>query len=139
MAHIQLLARIEKMNEGDQITTDELIENWESVFKFYDNLIENGFKLQPIRLLIRYIIDKGYSKKYFGGTSFYTLLISIPTDRQINYTKTLQIKFDELTQTVSFNYKDKSRNLKNLEWSIECQATEIIDTFEHFLNKNWTK
>lgn len=133
-----------KMNEDDKITTEELIGNWNRILKFYDNLIDQGFKLRPIRFLVRHIIEQEYSRAIYGGTSLYNLILSLPTDNEIDYTKTLQVEFDKPTQTVRFNYHDKPRNERtkeNRDWSTECQATEIVDTFEHFLNehKEWKK
>jgi hypothetical protein len=132
------------MKEGDKITTEELIENWNTILKFYDSLIDQGLKLRPIRFLVRHIIEQGYSNVIYGGTSLYNLLISLPTGNQIDYTKTVQVKYDQLTQTAEFNYHDKPRNERTKEnrgWTMECQATELIDTFEHFLNEHedWEK
>jgi hypothetical protein len=133
-----------KMNEGDKITTEELIKNWNRILNFYDNLIDQGSKLRPLRFLVRYIIEQDYSNEIYGGTSLYNLLLSLPTENKIDYTKTLHVEYDQLTQTVKLNYHDKPRNERtreNRDWTIECQATEIVDTFEHFLNEHedWKK
>lgn len=132
------------MKEGDKITNENLIENWNRILKFYDSLIDQKFKLRPIRFLVRYIIEQGYSKEIYGGTSLYNLLLSLPTDKKIDYTKTLQVGYDQQTQTIKLNYHNKpgnERTKENRAWTIECQATEIVDTFEYFLNEHedWKK
>lgn len=127
------------MNEGDAVSQDNIIDNWEHILHFYDGLIDSSFKLRPIRFLIRYITEQGYSKKIHGGTSMYSLLISLPVDNRIDYTKTLIINYDEQTQHIEFVYHDKprmDRKKENIDWSITCQGSEIIDTFNHFLNEN---
>lgn len=107
---------------------------WNSILEFYNSLISNGFKLRPIRFIVRHIIDKGYSKVMHPGTSMYSLLISIPKDGVINYDRTLKISYDNLKQTLNFVYSNKG--IKHYE---SCQATEGIDTLEHFFNsfKEW--
>ncbi len=130
------------MNEGATITKDQLTENWNRIFGFYESLVKQGSSLKPIKHLVQHIIKQGHSTKLYGGTSLYSLLISIPVDGRINYTKTLHVSYEQMIQVVTFTYHNKPRNLRteeNRDWSVECQATEAIDTFEHFLNehKDW--
>jgi len=128
------------MNEGDLIKETELLKSWMETLQFFDDMIENSHKVRSIRFLVRHIIDKGYSKKMVPGTSLFSLLISIPKDNTIDYSKTLQVSFNDITQKVEFNYRNydglerNADNLKNsLKWSDYCEQTEVIDTFEHFL------
>lgn len=128
------------MKEGGQVSTRELALSWEEVLAFYDNLIDRqNFKLRPVRLLVRYIIEAGFSEYFYAGTSLYSLLISLPTMGRINFKKTLRVSYNQLKQTVTFEYWDCDRNQHNRDnkrWSVECQVTEVIDTFESFLMEN---
>jgi len=128
------------MNEGNLITESELLKSWRETLHFFDDMIENGHKVRSIRFLVRHIIDKGYSKRLVPGTSLFSLLISIPTNNTVDYSKTLQVSFNDLTQKVEFNYRNytglerSSDNLKkSLRWSEYCEQTEVVDVFEHFL------
>jgi len=131
------------MNEGEIITKDNLATAWDSVLNFYDNLIENNLKLRPIRFVVRHIIDKGYNKAIFPGTSLYSLLISIPRDNRVNYDKTLTIQYDELANVLKFKFIDWTgldRNTADrkqyLKWEDTCQATEGVALIEAFFADN---
>jgi hypothetical protein len=132
-----VLAGIQKiMKEGDKISNIKLTKNWDETLKFYDDLISKNFNLRPIRFLIRHIISNNYSDKLFSGTSLYDLLISLPENDKVNFNKTLKINFNQKNQIVKFNYSQLDRFEKtkqNQTWTIECQATEINETFEYFL------
>jgi hypothetical protein len=132
----------EYLLEGDKVSSSDLKSKWSETLSFYDEMINNGHSLRPIRFLIRHIIDRGFDELYFPGTSLFTLLISVPADNKINFDKTLSVQVDELTNTVNFKYKDLTglnrQNEKDLEkslkWSETCQLTEASDTFEYFLS-----
>jgi hypothetical protein len=131
------------MHEGEIITKDSLITEWDRVLTFYDDLIQNNFKLRPIRFIVKHIVEKGYNKALFPGTSLYSLLISIPRDNRVNYDKTLMIQYDELTELLKFKFIDKTglnrqtadRN-QYLKWEETCQATEGIALMETFFADN---
>ncbi|MCF8278572.1 MAG: hypothetical protein K9J17_17725 [Flavobacteriales bacterium] len=126
------------MTEGKVTTAEQLNDKWLQTLTMFDKLIdEQGMKLRPLRFLIRHIVEQGYSKSLYVGTSLYNLLISLPSDGRIDYSKTLRIEYDQLTQKVKFSYKDNSVD----NWNEECQATEAIDMFEDFLIKEteWNK
>lgn len=132
------------MNEGDKILTSELVQKWHDTLKFYDEMIEGGRKLRPLRFLVRYIIECEYSIDLYPGTSHFNLSISIPTNQRIDYRKTLNIDYDQLSQKVNLKYWDckrGERTKENLNWSTQCEATEINDAFEFFLteNRDWKK
>lgn len=126
---------------GDVISEIELEESWEDILSTFDMLIDNGHKLRPIRFLIRHVIEKGYSKNLYAGSSLYSLLISLPIDMTIDFTKTLRVEMDWLTPTVKFQYQCKFPRPKEPEWIETCQPTEIIDIFEYFLQTqdDWGK
>lgn len=97
---------------------------------------------------MEHILDAGYSTGLFPGTSAYSLLISIPLEGKVNYKHTLHIGFDELAQVVTLTMKiwptqqRSSEDLKDAtKWSTTCQPSELIDSFEHFLNEypDWSR
>jgi hypothetical protein len=131
------------MEEGEIVTADSLREEWSRVLSMYDMLIDNRHKLRPIRFIIRHIIDHGYDSTLFPGTSLYSLLISIPTNNKVNYNKTLQIGFDQRTETLKFTFSDSTgwdRQTmdikKRIKWRETCQATEGTSLLEFFLTDN---
>lgn len=129
------------LTQGDEITSTNLKEKWKETLDIYDLMIEGGHQLRPIRNLVRYIIDKGYDNYYFSGTSLFSLLISIPIENKVNYTKTLKVEIDQIRSIVKFNYRDwtgldRNNNAdfdKSLKWSDTCQLSESCDTFEYFI------
>lgn len=128
-------------NSGDKISAIDLKSSWEDILSTFDLLIENGHKLRPIRFLIRHIIEKGYSNDLYAGSSLWSLLISLPKDMTIDFTKTLRVEIDQLTSTVSFVYHSQLPRRDMPEWKEECQLTEIVDTFDYFIEdqKDWKK
>ena len=130
------------LNEGDQVPID-LTPTWHETNAHYRDLTENKPVYRCIRWLMEHILDVGYSKGLFPGTSMYSLLISIPLDGKVNYKHTLHIRYDELTHVIKLNMKVWLNNERSTEdlaeaikWSTVCQPTELIDTFEHFLNEH---
>ena len=127
---------------ADEISTSDLKEKWASTLSYYDEMIELGHPLRSIRFLVRHIIENGYDNYYFPGTSLFDLLISIPIDNKVNYSKTLRVGVDELRCEVKFVYRDwtglsrgNTADLKkSFVWSETCQLTESIDTFEYFIS-----
>jgi hypothetical protein len=131
------------MSEGEAITKDNLILEWDRVLNFYDDLIENNHKLRPIRFIVRHIIEKGYNKTLFPGTSLYSLLISVPRENRVSYNKTLQIHYDELRELLKFRFTDKTSlgnqpadGKESLIWEETCQLTEGIALLESFFANN---
>jgi hypothetical protein len=131
------------MSEGQIVNKDDLILEWDRALNFYDDLIENNHKLRPIRFIIRHIIEKGYNKALFPGTSLYSLLISIPQDNKVNYNNTLQIQYDELRELLKFRFTDKTGlgrqpqdGKESLRWEETCQLTEGIALLETFFSEN---
>jgi hypothetical protein len=126
---------------GDSVTVNELENSWVDVLTTFDRFIEGGRKEGPVGLLIRYIIEKGYSKNLYGGSAVWFLLISLPKEMTIDFTKMLRIETDWIASTVKFIYHCELPRPKEPEWSSTCQFTEIIDTFEYFLtiNDDWGK
>jgi hypothetical protein len=128
---------------GDVITRADLQAQWLQTLSFYDEQIENGRPLRPIRFLIRHMIQRGYDEHYFPGTSLWNLLISITENNRVSYDKTIRIEVDYLRHNIKFLYTDYSgldRNKvdfkKALKWSEVCQLTEICDKFEYFISIN---
>lgn len=119
------------LTEGDQAPLD-LTPIWTETNMRYRSLTENKSGYRCIRWLIEHIIDAGYSKGLFPGTSLYTLLISLPTDDKVDFSNTLRIAYDELAQVAEFKLKLN----KVIVRETACQPSEIIDTFEHFLNEH---
>lgn len=133
---------MQKMKKpGDKISAIDLKSSWEDILSTYDLLIENGHKLRPIRFLIRHIIEKEYSNDLYAGSSLWSLLISLPKDMTIDFTKTLRVEIDQLTSTVQFVYHSQLPRPDTPEWKEECQLTEIVDTFDYFIEnqKDWKK
>jgi hypothetical protein len=128
------LDRVENMNEGESITSDQLRNEWTNVLSTYDLFINGGHKLRPVRFIVRHIIEKGYDRVLFPGTSMYSLLISIPLDNKVNFNKTLKIEFDHLTEQLKFKYIDRTKG--QIGWEETCQATEGGDFLESFLTDN---
>jgi hypothetical protein len=135
------------LNEGDP-APDDLTPIWRETNLTYRAITEHQPAYRCIRWLMEHILDAGYSKGLFPGTSMYSLLISIPLERKVNYRHTLHIGYDELRQEVKLNMKcrpNEQRSTKDLKeeikWSTTCQPTELIDTFEHFLNDHpdWSR
>jgi hypothetical protein len=130
------------LTQGDELKSSDLKEKWVETLTFYDQMIDGGHQLRPIRFLVRHIIDKGYDNYYFPGTSLFNLLISIPIDNKVSYTKTLKVEVDQLRNIVKFDYRDwtglsqdNTADLeKSLKWSDRSQLTESCDTFEYFIN-----
>ncbi|WP_157974638.1 hypothetical protein [Lewinella sp. IMCC34183] len=125
----------------DIVSESDLERSWEKIFSIFDLMIENGYKLRPIRSLIRYVIEKGYSKYIYAGTSYRSLLISLPSDMALNFTKTLRIQIDQNRSVVNFVYNCKVPRSEKPEFEYGCQLTEIIDTFEWFIqsHEDWTR
>lgn len=128
------------MNKGDTITKLELSKAWLDTLKIFDEFIKYGNKVRPIRFLVRHILEKKYSEKLVPGTSLFSLLISIPRNNTVDYSKTLHISLNEFTQKVEFRYSisegsvnSEQNNKRSLKWADECELTEVIDTFEYFL------
>jgi len=119
------------LTEGDQIPLD-LTPIWVETNTHYRSLTEHTSGYRCIRWVIEHILDAGYSKGLFPGTSMYTLLISLPTKGKVDYSNTLRIAYDELNQVAEY----KLRLNKAIVWETSCQPSEIIDTFEHFLNEH---
>ncbi|MBK9194743.1 MAG: hypothetical protein IPO17_07080 [Flavobacteriales bacterium] len=124
------------LTEGDQVPVD-LSPNWIETNTHYRALTENKAGYRCIRWLIEHILDAGYSKGLSPGTSMYSLLISLPRDGKVDYSNTLRIGYDELTQVAEFKLKLN----KTIVWETTCQPSEIIDTLEHFLNEHqdWSR
>lgn len=119
------------LTEGDRVPVD-LTPIWIETNTRYRALTENKPAYRCIRWLIEHILDAGYSKGLFPGTSMYSLLISLPTNGKADYSNTLRVAYDELTQVADF----KLTLNKALMWETTCQPTEIIDTLENFLNEH---
>ncbi|MEP7197901.1 MAG: hypothetical protein ABI851_15390 [Saprospiraceae bacterium] len=131
------------MRDGETITTDDLVNEWKGVLSTYDLMIDNGIKLRPIRFIIRNIIEKGYDRLLFPGTSLYSLLISIPIDKKVNYSKTLKIEYDQLIEELKFKFIDRTaQDQQDLNskgkvlWDVTCQATEGSSVIESFFMDN---
>ncbi len=130
------------LTQGDDLAATDLKEKWKETLTFYDQMIDGGHRLRPIRFLVRYIIDKGYDNYYFPGTSLFNLLVSIPIYNKVAYTKTLKVELDQLRNIVKFDYQDwtglsrdnKADFEKSLKWSDTCQLSECCDTFEYFIS-----
>lgn len=128
------------LNEGDELTTNILKEKWLETLTFYDEMIEEGQQVRPIRNLVNYIIDLHYNQYLFPGTSLFNLLISLPINNKVSYTRTLKVEVEQEGNIVKFDYHDwtglihdKSEDFdKSLKWSKTCQLTETCDTFEYF-------
>ena len=118
------------LHEGDQVPID-LTPIWIETNTRYRALTENKPGYRCIRWLIEHILDAGYSKGWFAGTSMYNLLISLPTDRKVDYSNTLRISYNELNQVAEFKLKLNKVTM----WETTCQPSEIVDTLEHFLNE----
>lgn len=108
-------------------------KKWADTFVSFDMMINNGLKLRPIRFLIRHIIESGYDSRFFPGSSMYSLLISLPKNGKVDYTRTLCVNIDQSTSKVHFDYFTGDRERRNLKWSTSCELTEINDIFEYFL------
>lgn len=126
---------------GDKISAFDLESSWNNILSNFELLIDNGHKLLPIRFLIRHIIEKGYSTELYAGSSLWSLLISLPTEMTIDFTKTLKVEIEQLTSTVKFRYECDLPRPDIPKWEETCQLTEIIDTFEYFIEmqKDWKK
>ena len=126
---------------GDKISAFDLEASWKDILSTFDLLIENGHKLRPIRFLIRHIIEKGYSAELYAGSSLWSLLISLPKDMKIDFTRTLKVEIEQITSTVKFRYQCEMPRPDEPNWEETCQLTEIIDTFEFFIEaqKDWKK
>jgi hypothetical protein len=131
------------MKEGESVTTDDLVNEWKGTLSTYDLMIDNGIKLRPIRFIIRHVIEKGYDRFLFPGTSLYSLLISIPTDKKVNYSRTLKIGYDQLTEELKFQFIDRTtQDRQDLNskgkvlWEETCQATEGSSVIESFFMDN---
>ena len=124
---------------GDKISDTDLESSWTEILSTFDRFIEGGHKVRPIRFLIRHIIEKGYSRRLFAGSSLWTLLISLPSEMTIDFTRTLSVEVDQLTSTVTFSYKNQLPRPNEPAWTEICQLTEAIDTFEYFIenHKDW--
>lgn len=122
------------MKEGELITSDQLRYEWANVLSRFDLFINGGHKLRPVRFIVRHIIDKGYDRVLFPGTSMYSLLISILVNDKVNFNKTLKIEFDQLTENLKFTFKVNGNT--QINWEETCQATEGIDLLEKFLTNN---
>ncbi|MES2617946.1 MAG: hypothetical protein V4613_08705 [Bacteroidota bacterium] len=135
------------ITQGTEATATNLKEKWAETLSFYDQLISECNSLRPISILVKYIIEKGYNNYYFPGTSLFSLLISLPIDNKVNYSKTLKVEIDQLRNIVKFDYRDltglnrdSTTDLeKSLKWSDTCQYTECCDTLDHFIsiNEDW--
>lgn len=126
--------RVDNMKEGELITSDQLRNEWANVLLTYDLFINGGHKLRPVRFIVRHIIDRGYDRVLYPGTSMYSLLISIPVNDKLNFNKTLKIEFDQLTENLKFTFKEKAKT--QINWEETCQATEGCDLLERFLTEN---
>ncbi|HRF80862.1 MAG TPA: hypothetical protein PL070_12345 [Flavobacteriales bacterium] len=122
--------------EGDTVL-DDLTPIWRETNEAYRASTESKPAYRCIRWLIEHILDAGYSKGLFPGTSMYRLLVSLPVDGKVDYSRTLGIRYDELTQVVGFKLKLN----QVIAWETTCQPSEIIDTLEHFLNEHpdWSR
>lgn len=131
------------MTEGETVTADDLVNEWKGILSTYDLMIDNGIKLRPIRFIIRYIIESGYDRLLFPGSSLYALLISIPTDGKVNYCKTLKIEYNQLTEVLNFKFKERTAQERQdlnskgkVLWEETCQATEGCSVIESFFMNN---
>lgn len=119
------------LTEGDEVP-DDLTPIWIETNTRYRALTENKPAYRCIRWLIEHILDVGYSKGLFPGTSMYSLLLSLPKDGKVDFRNSLRVGYDELSQVAEFKLKVNHV----LVWETSCQPTEIIGTLEHFLNEH---
>lgn len=109
---------------------------WAHALLDFEEHIENGQELKPIKHLIKHIIKKEYNKIICPGFSMFRLLISLPIDNKITFEKTLKVEIDNIRSIVRFRYTVN----KELTWSETCQFSEICDTFDYFMSsecKDW--
>ena len=124
-------------NEGEFINSNELKVLWSELLMEFDDAFKQGNNVGPIKFLIKYIIEKGYDKYYFLGSSLFSLLISIPINQKIDYSHTLRVEIDEMKKDViNFKYRLKNKYENEIEylWKETCQFSEICDTFEYFIH-----
>jgi hypothetical protein len=124
------------LTEGDHVPVD-LGPIWIEMNSCYRALTENDTRYRCIRWVIEHILDTGYSKGLFPGTSMFSLLISLPMNGKVDFRDTLHISYDELNQVAEYKLKQN----KAIVWENTCQPSEIIDTLEHFLNDHpdWSR
>lgn len=127
--------------QGDKISAFDLESSWNDILLTFDLMIQNGHKLGPILVLIRHLIKKGYSSKLYADSSLWSLLISLPKNMSIDFGRTLRVEIDQMTSKVQFIYHNEMPRPDEPHWKEECQLTEIVDTFEFFINREseWKK
>ena len=81
---------------------------------------------------MEHIVKEGYSKQLVPYVSIVQLLISVPYQGLVNYSRTLMVRYDDLDQHVMMKLWSAGARL----WETTCQASETIDTFEHLLNEH---
>jgi len=81
---------------------------------------------------MEHIVEMGYSKSLVPYVSIVNLMISIPKEGLVNYSRTLKVRYDDLDQNVVMKFWSAG----SLQWEMTCQPAEIIDTFEHFLTEH---
>ena len=131
----------EHLSEGDQAPVD-LTPYWKDTIERHKLFTASRPQHRCVRWLMEHILDAGYSKGLFPGTSAYGLLISVPLEGKVNYKHTLHVGYDELAHVVNLNMKIWPTEQRSPEdsksatkWSTTCQPSELIDSFEHFLNE----
>ena len=146
-ANIKMIKKHKMIADFEQLTyTPEMLQNvWVKFADSFQLLINGGWTNNNVLDLIKYIIDKGYSNKFFPGSSMGTLLISKPKNGKLNYQQTLRISVDNVTNKVLLSYSDwdiiekKEDWKKTIIWTAECSAEQLKEKFEEFIkwNKGW--
>jgi hypothetical protein len=119
------------LREGDQVPFD-LTPYWSEGIDSHSMIYAGRPQHRCVRWLMEHIAQMGYSKNLVPYVSIVALLISIPDQGLVNYDRTFKVCFDDNEQHVVMKFWFAG----SLKWETTCQASETIDTFEHFLNEH---
>ena len=117
---------LKHLTQGDP-APDDLTPYWNDAIEHHHVIYPWGDKVRWVRSLMEHIVAKGYSKRLYPYASIGGLLVSFPRNGLINYDPTLRVFYDDLQQQPMLRSRPG-------HWEKACQAPDVIDTFEQFLN-----
>ena len=111
---------------------NSMIRSWNEIKEFYEDLVHNGLKLQPMVRLIEEIQGSRYVIGLYAWTSMYNLcVVQMPVNYPYDgpYLRVSPL-FDG---RVEFRYLDTS--IPDRQWHRTVREEEIFSRLEHFINQ----
>jgi len=107
--------------------------NWSEITLDYEELeYEEGWNIEPLVDLARFIESSPYAKGIFGATSHADLLIGRVQDFE-RWNNELVVKYNSKAKTFTFTYFQRPDDRD--PWETSCDAKAGIEKFEFIVRK----